>query len=161
MAATSCVKDDDEIVVDEVWKENNRIAFLNISANSEYREIKSEGNNGSVYVKELKKGTGTEPIYYNSRVKVCYTGWFIDEAVFDSVELPYDNPVTFSVSTGLIEGWTVALQHMKVGDRWEVWIPYTLAYGESGNVNQYTGVVTIPPYSTLKFEIEVVAIAER
>ncbi|MDR3137470.1 MAG: hypothetical protein LBT73_01125, partial [Tannerellaceae bacterium] len=60
--------------IDEVWKEQNKLAFQEISADESYGEIPSEGNNGSIYVKVLEEGTGTETIYYNSKVKVYYSG---------------------------------------------------------------------------------------
>jgi peptidylprolyl isomerase/FKBP-type peptidyl-prolyl cis-trans isomerase FklB len=140
--------------IDEVWKEQNRIAFLEVSEKATYREIPSEGNNGSIYVKVLEEGTGTESVYYNSTVKVYYSGRLIDGTIFDSAEEPYEAAATFTVSS-LIAGWTTALQHMKVGDRWEIWIPYQLAYGATGTSNG-----SIPPYSTLVFDVELVGIAE-
>ncbi|MDR3137997.1 MAG: FKBP-type peptidyl-prolyl cis-trans isomerase, partial [Tannerellaceae bacterium] len=118
-------------------------------------EIPSEGNNGSIYVKVLEEGTGTETIYYNSKVKVYYSGRLIDGTVFDSADEPYEAAATFTVSS-LITGWTTALQYMKEGDRWEIWIPYQLAYGTSG-----TSDGSIPAYSTLIFEVEVVDIVEQ
>lgn len=157
LAAASCTSDDNEVVVDEAWKEANQVAFRNLSDDDAYREILSQGNNGSVYIKVLKEGNGTAPIYYNSVVKAYYTGSFINGTVFDSAEPPYDTPYELSVNK-MIEGWGVALPHMKAGDRWEIWIPYQLAYGAYGNANQNTGVVSIPPYSTLKFEVEIVEI---
>jgi peptidylprolyl isomerase/FKBP-type peptidyl-prolyl cis-trans isomerase FklB len=141
--------------IDEVWKGKNRLAFLEISTNESYKEIPSEGNNGSIYVKVLKEGKGTETIYYNSKVKVYYSGQLIDETVFDSVERPYEAAATFTVSS-LIAGWTTALQHMKEGDQWEIWIPYQLAYGTTG-----TSDGSIPAYSTLIFTVEVVDIVEQ
>jgi peptidylprolyl isomerase/FKBP-type peptidyl-prolyl cis-trans isomerase FklB len=54
---------------------------------------------------------------------------------------------------GVVDGFSTALQHMQVGDKWEIWIPWKLGYGESGN-NSIQG------YTTLVFEIELVAIVE-
>ena len=54
----------------------------------------------------------------------------------------------------VISGWTVALQHMVEGDKYEVWIPQQLAYGASDNGD-------IPAYSTLIFEIELVSVDEQ
>jgi peptidylprolyl isomerase/FKBP-type peptidyl-prolyl cis-trans isomerase FklB len=141
--------------IDEVWKEQNRLAFLEISMDESYTGIPSEGSSDSIYYKVLNEGTGTETIYYNSKVKVYYSGKLIDGTVFDSAEGPYAAAVTFSVSS-LITGWTTALQHMKKGDRWEIWIPYQLAYGTTS-----TSDGSIPAYSTLIFEVEVVDIVEQ
>lgn len=154
LAVTACNDDDDKVKVDEVWKEKNRVAFVEISGNKEYKEIKSASNGGSIYYKVIKEGNGTEQIYYTDQVKVYYTGWLIDAEkptdFFDKAEPPYQPAATFKVS-GLTEGFATALQWMKEGDRWEVWVPYQLGYGENGNSS-------IPGYSTLKFEIEVVEI---
>ena len=54
---------------------------------------------------------------------------------------------------GVVDGFSTALQHMKVGDKWEVWMPWRLAYGVTGKGN-------IPGYTTLVFEIELVEIVE-
>lgn len=164
MMATSCDDDDDDdVTVDPKWAQLNQDAFFNISTNKEYKEYKSASNAGSIYVKVLKEGEGTEPIYYNSKVKCYYTGSFVvtyesDEIditagdKFDYAEPPYKNPVEFNVN-GVVDGFTTALMYMHVGDRWEVWIPTQMGYGSAGSGS-------IPPYSTLKFEIEVVEIVE-
>ena len=78
--------------------------------------------------------------------------------VFDQKmdEEGYD-PAEFEVS-GVVDGWATALQHMHVGDRWEVWIPYQLGYGVTGSSG---GSVTILPYSTLVFDMEVAEITEQ
>ncbi|MDR2791938.1 MAG: FKBP-type peptidyl-prolyl cis-trans isomerase [Tannerellaceae bacterium] len=153
-AGLACTSDVPE-EIDEDWKNRNQETFLAISEDEAYREIPSEGNNGSIYVKVLEEGTETESVYYNSTVKVYYSGRLIDGTVFDSAEEPYKAAATFTVSS-LIAGWTIALQHMKVGDRWEIWIPYMLAYGTAGTSNG-----TIPPYSTLVFEVKLVGIIEQ
>ncbi len=59
-------------------------------------------------------------------------------------------PRTFSVN-GVIDGFSTALQHMKEGDIWEIWVPWELGYGSSGSGN-------IPGYTTLVFEIELMEI---
>ena len=64
-----------------------------------------------------------------------------------------DVPSQFLVN-GVITGWTTALQYMHPGDVWRIYIPYSLAYGESGNSS---GSVTIPGYSTLIFDVELYA----
>lgn len=159
---SSCGKDDDEVVVDEVWKLQNEEAFQAIASDPAYTELKSLGNDGSVYYQVVKEGTGKREIYYTDSVKVYYTGRYYDGEEFDSAEPPYDAPRTFALQAGLansvIEGWPVAIQDMHVGDRWNIWMPQQLAYGPRGNVNPNTGEVLVPGYSTLNFEIEIVAI---
>ena len=101
--------------------------------------------------KVITEGTGASPTQADS-VTTNYRGTLIDGTQFDS---SYDRgePATFPV-TGVIAGWTEALQLMKVGGKWELYIPYDLAYGEQGRPP------VIPPASTLIFEIELLEIAE-
>lgn len=81
----------------------------------------------------------------NDMVSVHYTGRLIDGTVFDSSE--GRGPAQFVV-TGVIPAWTEALQKMKVGDKWQLFIPSKLAYRDAG-----AGDV-IPPHATLVFEVE-------
>lgn len=99
--------------------------------------------------KVLKAGTGATPTAKDT-VRTHYEGKLIDGTVFDS-SLKRNEPAEFPVE-GVIAGWTEALQKMKVGDKWQLFIPSELAYGESG-----AGGV-IPPYATLIFEIELLDI---
>ena len=107
--------------------------------------------------KKIVTGTGEVPDY-NDEVTVHYTGSLIDGHKFDS---SYDRgtPATFPVG-GVIPGWTEILQIMPVGSKWEVYIPYDLAYGESGVPGQEMGTFVIPPASVLIFEIELLSIVK-
>ena len=77
----------------------------------------------------LRSGTGNSP-KADDTVKVHYEGTLLDGTVFDS-SIKRNEPAEFPVN-GVIPGWTEALQHMKVGDRWRLFIPSKLAYGERG-----------------------------
>ncbi|MCY7349934.1 MAG: FKBP-type peptidyl-prolyl cis-trans isomerase [Cytophagaceae bacterium] len=99
--------------------------------------------------KILKKGEGPKPTA-NDRVKTHYHGTLIDGNVFDS-SVQRNEPISFAV-TGVIPGWTEALQLMPVGSKWRLFIPYQLAYGEPGSAP------TIQPYSALIFDVELLAI---
>jgi FKBP-type peptidyl-prolyl cis-trans isomerase FklB len=101
--------------------------------------------------KVLVPGQGFKPTA-NDTVKVHYQGSLINGEVFDS-SIKRGNPVTFPL-TGVIAGWTEALQLMPVGARWELVIPYELGYGAQGN-----GLIA--PYSTLVFEVELLSIQEH
>jgi FKBP-type peptidyl-prolyl cis-trans isomerase FklB len=57
---------------------------------------------------------------------------------------------------GTITGWATALMQMHIGDHWEIYVPYTLGYGTT-NTNTTAGVTNIPAYSTLIFDIRLVA----
>lgn len=169
LVVSSCGKDDDVIVVDEVWKLQNEEAFQAQILNPEFTKLNSLSNEGFILYKVLEKGEGTEPIYYNSTVKMYYKGTFINGTVFDQRLKEDSDPAEFLINgfspngtfTGVIDGWTTALQYMHVGDKWEVWIPQQLAYGPSGKRDSYSGVVTVKPYTTLIFEMEVVEIVQE
>lgn len=174
----ACSDDDDEkkIVVDEAWKEINLAAFddrlEDVKTNPDLFTINSESGNGQIICKVLKKGEGTEPIYYTSKVNCYYKGCFVTNAdgevvadrdsvltqgeVFDShLRENGDDKVLFEVDdAGLRDGFATALQHMHEGDIWEVWMPYQLGYGVSGYGD-------IKPYTTLVFQIEVTDIVEQ
>lgn len=102
--------------------------------------------------KVLKAGTGATPTAQDT-VRTHYKGQLIDGTVFDS---SYDRgePAEFPVG-GVIKGWTEALQKMKVGDKWQLFIPSELAYGEAGAGG------LIPPHATLVFEIELLDIPKQ
>ncbi len=97
----------------------------------------------------LKEGTGETP-KATDKVKVNYKGTLIDGKEFDSSN-KLGKPAVFQVNK-VIAGWTEALQLMKVGSKWEVFIPANLAYGDRGSGPM------IGPNSTLIFEIELVSI---
>jgi FKBP-type peptidyl-prolyl cis-trans isomerase FklB len=97
----------------------------------------------------LKEGNGKKP-KADETVTVNYRGTLIDGTEFDS-SIKRGEPSTFRVS-GVIKGWTEALQLMPVGSKWQLFIPSELAYGERG-----AGEV-IPPNSTLIFEVELLSI---
>ncbi|MBL0175062.1 MAG: FKBP-type peptidyl-prolyl cis-trans isomerase [Ignavibacteria bacterium] len=99
--------------------------------------------------KVITEGTGEIP-KSTDKVKTHYTGKLIDGTEFDS-SVKRGEPATFPV-TGVIKGWTEALQMMKVGSKWMLYIPSDLAYGERG------GGSVIPPNATLVFEIELLSI---
>jgi FKBP-type peptidyl-prolyl cis-trans isomerase len=102
--------------------------------------------------KILKEGTGPKPAATDS--VVCnYKGTLINGTEFDS-SYKRGQPATFPVS-GVIKGWTEALQLMPVGSKWQLFIPSELAYGERGPGPE------IGPNSTLIFEVELLSIQEK
>ena len=102
--------------------------------------------------KVIKAGTGKKP-KLNDTVTIHYRGTLIDGTEFDS-SYKRGQPVSFPVS-GVLPGWTEALQLMEEGAKWQLFIPPNLAYGERG-----AGGV-IGPNATLVFEIELVSIQEK
>jgi FKBP-type peptidyl-prolyl cis-trans isomerase FklB len=99
--------------------------------------------------KVISAGTGKSPKATDT-VVANYRGKLLDGTEFDS-SFTRGEPANFQV-TGVIPGWTEALQMMKTGAKWQVFIPAELAYGERGVGN------IIPPNSTLIFDIELISI---
>ena len=99
--------------------------------------------------KVIEEGDGASPTA-NDRVKVHYKGTLIDGTVFDS-SYQRGEPITFKVS-GVISGWTEALQIMKEGSTYKLFIPPDLAYGERGARG------AIGPNQALIFEVELLEV---
>ena len=99
--------------------------------------------------KVLVEGSGKTPTISDT-VTTNYRGTLIDGTEFDN-SYKRGEPATFPVR-GVIPGWTEALQHMKVGAKWLLYVPSNLAYGEQGAGQ------TIGPNATLIFEVELLSI---
>ena len=99
----------------------------------------------------IESGAGESPDE-NDTVEVHYTGTLINGEVFDS-SVDRNETTTFAVN-GVIKGWTEALLLMTVGDKWKLFIPSELAYGETGNNS-------IGPNETLIFDVELINIVPK
>jgi FKBP-type peptidyl-prolyl cis-trans isomerase len=104
---------------------------------------------GGVQYKVIEAGEGESPELTDT-VKVHYTGKLINGTMFDS-SVQRGEPATFRVGQ-VIKGWQMALQEMKVGDKWMLYIPSELAYGAQGSPG------AIGPNEVLVFEVELLAI---
>lgn len=106
-----------------------------------------------VFYKILETNPSKNVLHYPSNrsiVSVNYTGKTIDGKVFDSNE---DSNIPLAIRVcDLIEGWIVALQKMKIGDKWEIYISADKGYGKFSQPG-------IPAGSTLIFQIELLGIA--
>jgi FKBP-type peptidyl-prolyl cis-trans isomerase FklB len=101
--------------------------------------------------KIITQGTGNTPKATDT-VTVNYRGSLVDGTEFDS-SYKRGQPATFPVN-GVIKGWTEALQLMKEGAKWQLFIPSDLAYGEKGAGN------VIGPNATLIFDVELISAKE-
>ncbi len=99
--------------------------------------------------KILKQGEGDVP-QRTDKVKVHYEGRLVDGTVFDASSKHGSEPASFRADQ-VIKGWTEALTMMPVGSKWQLYIPYELAYGERNTGN-------IKPFSALIFDVELVGI---
>lgn len=97
----------------------------------------------------IKEGNGKKPSA-TDRVQCHYEGTLIDGTVFDS-SIKRGEPAVFGVNQ-VIRGWVEALQLMKEGAKWRLYIPYNMAYGENGAGEM------IPPYSALIFDVELIKV---
>ncbi len=176
LVVTSCDETDGAVNPYFNWVERNQLYIDSIAkvaqANPEqWRMIHtykfdapmgdlSFDTNDYIYCKVLEKGTGTVRPVYTDSVSTHYRGQLIplyngSTVVFDQsykgeLNTDFAQPVTFSVQ-GVIEGWTTALQHMVEGDRWEVYIPSRLGYGQAA-------MDAIPTNSTLIFDMQLVKV---
>ncbi|WP_167482031.1 FKBP-type peptidyl-prolyl cis-trans isomerase [Leptospira andrefontaineae] len=108
----------------------------------------AQGN--GLVIKDIKKGTGKEA-FNGSNVTVHYTGWLTNGKKFDSSK-DRGTPFRFDLGAGqVIRGWDKGVQGMKEGGVRKLTIPPEMGYGSSG-------AGTIPPNSTLIFEVELLKV---
>ena len=135
-------------------KASEEMATTNLQEGEAFLEenLKKEGVKSlpsGLQYKVIEEGKGASPKAEDT-VKVHYEGRLIDGTVFDS-SVKRGEPATCPVN-GVIPGWTEALQNMKEGAKWEIYVPPSLAYGERG-----AGQL-IEPNSTLIFEVELLEV---
>ncbi|MDO5664928.1 MAG: FKBP-type peptidyl-prolyl cis-trans isomerase [Bacteroidia bacterium] len=157
---------------DTRWKDSNEAQFKKITGDASYTKLESQSKNGFVMYKKITDGkTGIIPTFEKT-VKVLYTGWYkndwtkddtytnsdgnkiTNKIIFDSTADRNNIPSRITINDPQfppIDGFATALQNMEVGDKWEIWIPWQLAYGATGKNN-------IKGYTTLVFEVELVEI---
>lgn len=121
-----------------------------LDANGKRAEVKTTPS--GLQYEVLTEGTGAQPAA-TDQVVVHYTGKFIDGTVFDS-SVDRGEPATFGV-TQVIPGWVEALQLMKAGSKWRLFIPSALAYGPNG-----AGGI-IGPNQTLIFDVELLEVVGK
>ena len=117
-----------------------------LAENASKAGVKTNAN--GLQYKVIQEGSGESP-KLGDEVQVLYKGRLIDGTVFDSTEKRGNQPAKFKLGQ-VIPGWNEALQLMKKGAKYELYIPSNLAYGERGSGAQ------IPGNSTLIFEVELV-----
>lgn len=137
---------------DTSWK-----VFRNFSIEDSLSSAPATDN---IVVNVLESGTGSGCPHYTDSVRVRYEGRLLpstsyaDGYVFDTTWPSGTTDATASVAdfkiSQLTDGFATALQHMHIGDKWLVYVPWTLAYGEDGSGS-------IPGYSVLRFTIQLVA----
>jgi len=118
---------------------------------SDYKKRKDvKALSDGMFYRVIKSGKGNSP-KATSTVEVHYRGTLLNGKEFDS-SYKRGKPAQFPLN-GVIKGWTIAVQKMKPGDKWEILIPSELAYGSRGGPGG-----TIGPNETLLFEIELLKV---
>ncbi len=127
--------------------------FINLQKYIDDNNITVEPTETGLYYIETVKGKGKKP-ESGKKVKVHYTGTLLDGTKFDSsFDHPDAKPIEFPIGKGnVIKGWDEGIALMRVGGKATLVIPSAIAYGERGRGN------TIPPYSPLVFEVELVGV---
>ncbi len=120
-----------------------------LTANADKEGVVSLDSGLQYLVLESGPAGGASPTTTNT-VLAHYHGTLIDGTVFDS-SVDRGEPASFGVSQ-VISGWTEALQLMKVGDKWRLFIPAGMAYGEA------SPTPAIPPNSALIFDVELLEV---
>jgi FKBP-type peptidyl-prolyl cis-trans isomerase FklB len=159
---TLITENDAKVILDEVWKKYQdkakakRMVLINKTKKEGAEFLAKNGKKTGVKTtptglqyRIIKTGKGSQPSRKDS-VEVHYRGWTTDGKEFDS---SYSRKKTSNfVLNRVIKGWTEALTKMHPGAKWEIVVPQHLAYGPRGKGSQ------IPPYSTLRFEIELISV---
>lgn len=179
LSLASCSEEDNTVVEYPDWQATNEQYYDNLFATARQKEASGDKSWRTYMLWSLDSATATHSYdhivvhvlsesgetvspYISDTVRVHYKGSLLPSATYktgyvfdqsykgDSFNAATAVPVKFGVSE-MVSGFTTALLHMHLGDRWEVYIPYQLAYGEDGQG-------AIPGYSMLKFEIDLVGI---
>ena len=139
-----------EAKMEKLYGENRRQgeAFLADNAKKEGVTTTASG----LQYKVLVEGKGEKP-QATDRVKVNYEGRLVDGTVFDASAKHGNKPIELRVNQ-VISGWTEALLMMPTGSKWELYIPYDLAYGDRDQGK-------IKPFSALVFTVELVEIVKK
>lgn len=133
---------------EEAGKQNKEAGEAFLAENGKRAEVKTTPS--GLQYEVLTEGDGPMP-EATDQVEVHYTGKQIDGTVFDS-SVDRGVPATFGV-TQVIPGWVEALQLMKAGSKWRLFIPSNLAYGPNGAPGSPIG-----PNSTLIFDVELLKV---
>lgn len=176
-AGVSCSEEEAEASEYDNWQARNEVYFATLADSlrgnpSQWQHIKSYAFDDAaevsstdyIYAKVIEKGAGTECPAFTDSVRVIYMGRLIPSAtwpegkVFSTTVKDNFSAATAYTTKGVVsnfvEGFTTALQHMHCGDHWRIFIPCELGYGDTAQENN--GVVTIPAYSVLIFDLQLV-----
>lgn len=135
-------------VVDKKFQANKQAGEAFLAENFKKEGVKTTVS--GLQYEVLNEGAGKSPAS-TDQVTVHYHGTLIDGTVFDS-SIERNSPATFGVNQ-VIKGWTEALQLMKEGDKFRLYIPQELAYGDQPHPGG-----PIEPYMALIFDVELISV---
>jgi FKBP-type peptidyl-prolyl cis-trans isomerase FklB len=138
------------VAVNEKFKENKELGEKFLAENFKKKGVQTTVS--GLQYEVIEAGKGKTPSA-TDQVKVHYHGTLIDGTVFDS-SVERNSPATFGVNQ-VIPGWTEALQLMKEGSKYRLYVPQELAYGE----NPHPGG-PIQPFMTLIFDVELLEVVK-
>lgn len=141
------------------WKEYNEEWLIakraEIKATSPYEVVEYASG---IIVEKIHTGYGAVPKPYydpdleiSSYVRVNYKGWLADGTLFDTGE------EVNLVLSGTVQGWQDVLSTMPQGSLWKIYLPADKGYGAEGSKDAY-GNFSVPPYSVMVFEIDLVEV---
>lgn len=174
----SCSEESDEVEEFPHWEKTNTDYWNNLYAETTQRiasgdtdwkilkkwslpDTTQAKNTQCIIVHVLNEGTGSGSPLYTDSVRVHYTGHLLPSTSYSEgyqFGTSFTNgstaetsaPAQFLVSQ-LTDGFCTAVQHMHIGDKWEVYVPSDLGYGDTGNGS------AIPGHSVLVFDIQLVS----
>jgi FKBP-type peptidyl-prolyl cis-trans isomerase FklB len=138
-----------EVLAKKLGEKNKKEGEAFLAENKKTEGVKTLPS--GLQYRVIKEGTGRKP-KATDKVLTHYRGTLIDGTEFDS-SYKRGTPTSFKVNE-IIPGWTEALQLMKEGAKWQLFIPSNLAYAERGTGRD------IGPNATLIFEVELISIQE-
>ncbi len=175
---TSCSEESDEVEEFPNWEKTNTDYWNTLyseasqriaAGDSSWKILKKwslpdtlhTANTQYIVVRVLNKGTGTGCPLYTDSIRVHYTGKLLpstsykdgyefDTSLTNGATAENSAPAQFLVSQ-MTDGFATAVQHMHIGDRWQVYVPSDLGYGSVGSGS------TIPGYSVLVFDVQLVS----
>jgi len=144
---------DDKKKADEQLKKNKTDETANLNKYLKEKNITAKPTASGIYYIEKVKGTGTKAVA-GKTVKVHYTGTLLNGTKFDSSR-DRNQPFEFALGQGqVIKGWDEGVALMNVGGKAMLIIPSNMGYGDRN-------MGTIPPYSTLVFDVELIDVADK
>ena len=181
---TACSEQDDTVEEFANWQQVNEQYFSSLYAQTQQRIASGDSSwkiirkwslaetahpdiDNFIIVQVLNEGQGAGCPLFTDTVRCMYegrlipstnylSGWVFDRSFSGTFDPATATAAQFAVS-GVVDGFSTALQNMRIGDRWKVYIPYNLGYGIKDHKDNNSNSVIVPAYSTLVFDVTLVS----